>query len=423
VKKTVKQLNDAKQEALSAMQNLIENAEAEDRNLTVDEQAAWNEAEKTANDMSQRAERLERSMQLSKTPVAPVTFETQSVAKTDKDLKRFSFTAAASAAYNGQMDGIVREMHEEARNENKSRLFRGVGVPSICLEHRAAETLPAASGNVKPTDVGSFIDQLQANMVLVQAGCNFYSGISADRKFPIITDIDSGYLAETNDGQDAAGKIDAVTLSPKKLISVVSMSAEMMTQNASAEAALQRNMARSISATWEAAMLDGVADITNAPASIFKGADAVSPAAAGDLGTTELIDMEAQILKLNYNPAAGRFAYLFNPATLAQLKAELGTDYTNGAFADFAARTINGYPYYVSSNVGNSASSAPAQAALFGDFSDVHLATFGGLDIISDRYTDAHKGLSRLVVVSLNDGVAAHTTATKTSLVKAEKAA
>ena len=49
---------------------------------------------------------------------------------------------------------------------------------------------------------------------------------------------DVGYLAEGGgSGQDAAGSIDAITLSPKKLISVVSMSAEMMTQNASAEAA------------------------------------------------------------------------------------------------------------------------------------------------------------------------------------------
>lgn len=416
MKKTIKQLKDEKGLALSNMTQLIELSEQEDRNLTTDEQSAFDESEKIASDMDARIKRLERSMELTKTPVTPVTFSTQNVAKSDKDLKRFSFTAAATAAYNGQMDGIVREMHQEARSENKSRLFRGVGIPSIALESRA--DLPAASAEVKPTDVGSFIDQLQANSVLVQAGANFYSGISADRKFPIIADIDSGYLAENGgSGQDADGAITNITLSPNKLISVVSMSAEMMTQNASAEAALQRNMARSISATWEAALL-GNANVTNAPASIYNTADAVSPAVSGDVGTTELIDMESMILSRNYNPAAGRFAYLFNPAVLAKLKAEAGLDYTNGAFIDWANKTINGYKYYVSSNVGNGLT----QASLFGDMSDVHLATFGGLDIISDRFTDAHKGLSRLVVVSLNDGKAAHTTADATSLVSAEVA-
>jgi len=416
VKKTIKQLKDEKGLALSNMTQLIEVAEQEDRNLTTDEQSAFDESEKVASDMDARIKRLERSMELTKTPVTPVTFSTQNVAKSDKDLKRFSFTAAATAAYNGQMDGIVREMHQEARNENKSRLFRGVGIPSIALESRA--DLPAASAEVKPTDVGSFIQQLQANSVLVQAGANFYSGISADRKFPIIADIDSGYLAEDGgSGQAADGAITNITLSPKKLISVVSMSAEMMTQNASAEAALQRNMARSISATWEAALL-GNADVSNAPASIYHTADAVSPAVSTKVDTADLINMESMILTRNYNPAAGRFAYLFNPAVLAQLKAEAGLDYTNGAFIDWANKTINGYKYYVSSNVGNGLT----EASLFGDMSDVHLATFGGLDIISDRYTDAHKGLSRLVVVSLNDGKAAHVATGTTSLVSAEVA-
>lgn len=412
MKKTIKQLKDEKAEALSNMTQLIEVAEQEDRNLTTDEQSAFDESEKVASDMDARIKRLERSMELTKTPVTPVTFSTQNVAKSDKDLKRFSFTAAATAAYNGQMDGIVRELHQEARNENKSRLFRGVGIPSIALESRA--DLPAASGNVKPTEVASFVDQLQANSVLVQAGANFYSGISADRKFPIIADIDSGYLAENGgSGQDADGAISNVTLSPKKLISVVQMSAEMMTQNASAEAALQRNMARSITATWEKALL-GKTDLSDdAPDSIY--ATATDITAASNVDVADIINMEENILAKNYNPAAGSFAYLVNPAVLAKLKAELGTDYTNGAFADFASRVLNGYNYYVSSNVGN----GDTQACLFGDFSDVHLATFGGLDIISDRYTDAHKGLSRLVVVSLNDGLAAHATGSDISLTKA----
>tara|TARA_R100000278_G_scaffold123208_1_gene111962 strand:+ start:2311 stop:3555 length:1245 start_codon:yes stop_codon:yes gene_type:complete len=412
LKKTIKQLKDEKAEALSNMTQLIEVAEQEDRNLTTDEQSAFDESEKVASDMDARIKRLERSMELTKTPVTPVTFSTQNVAKSDKDLKRFSFTAAATAAYNGQMDGIVRELHQEARNENKSRLFRGVGIPSIALESRA--DLPAASGNVKPTEVASFVDQLQANSVLVQAGANFYSGISADRKFPIIADIDSGYLAENGgSGQDADGAISNVTLSPKKLISVVQMSAEMMTQNASAEAALQRNMARSITATWEKALL-GKTDLSDdAPDSIY--ATATDITAASNVDVADIINMEENILAKNYNPAAGSFAYLVNPAVLAKLKAELGTDYTNGAFADFASRVLNGYNYYVSSNVGN----GDTQACLFGDFSDVHLATFGGLDIISDRYTDAHKGLSRLVVVSLNDGLAAHATGSDISLTKA----
>jgi len=419
MKKTIKQLKDEKATALLSMQRLIETAETEDRNLSVDEQSAFDEAEKIATDMTARVGRLERSLDLTKTPVAPVTFTTQDVKATDKDLQRFSLTAAATAAYNGQMEGIVREMHQEARAENPGRLFRGVGIPSIVLETRAT-ALPGASAEVAPTDVGSFVDQLQANSVLAAAGANFYSGLTADRKFPIVSAIDSGFIAEGGgaSGKAAAGSVDNITLDPKKLISVVSMSAEMMTQNKSAEAALQRNMTRSIMATLEKALLQDAATTTNGPASLYAAADTVAGTTTIDAAILYLA--EKMILDRNYNPTTGRFGYLFNAGSLAALKGEAGIDYVS-AFADFAAKQVNGYKYGVSSNVGVKAT--PNQnTMLFGDFSDVHMATFGGLDIISDRYTDAHKGLSRLVVVSLVDAKAAHATAGSTSLVKYKKA-
>ena len=102
------------------------------------------------------------------------------------------------------------------------------------------------------------------------------------------------------------------------------------------------------------------------------------------------------------------------------MKEESGVDYVQ-AYADFASKTINGYPYFVTQNLGIK-DPAFSETSLFGDFSDVHLATFGGLDIISDRYTDAAKGLSRLVIVSLVDGKAARIGATTTSLVRGEVA-
>ena len=37
----------------------------------------------------------------------------------------------------------------------------------------------------------------------------------------------------------------------------------------------------------------------------------------------------------------------------------------------------------------------------------IKLAFFGGLDLVSDKYTLAQKGISRLIVLSLNDGICA----------------
>jgi len=398
MKQTIKQLKDKKNEALQTMSKLIENAESEDRNLNVDEQAAWNEAEKNATDYGARVDRLERSMDLTKTPIAPVTHTIQDVRKSDKDLKKFRFTDAAIAAYNGTMSGLVREMHQEAQNENKGRLFRGVGIPSIALEQRTS--LPAASGEVKPTDVGSFIDQLQANLTLGKIA-NFYSGLSADRKFPIVDSISSSFVAEGGgSGVSAAGALSNITLSPKKMISVVSMSAEMLTQNASAEANLQRNMTATIAATWEEALLNA-ADIDSAPTSFWKAGYKVN-SASDTLTIDDIFDLEQALLDGNYNPASARFAYLFNPKAINVIKKSLD----NSAGANLQVfdntKSINQIPYYVTSLLGKDEASHTECAALVSG-ANMHLATFGGLDVISDRYTDAAKGLSRLVIVNLVD--------------------
>ena len=396
--KTLKQLREERQVSLDEMTALINVAEAEDRNLTDDEQKSFDATEKNVNDLASRIDRLERSLELAKNN--PVSFKTQDVAKTDKDLKRFSFGAVAKAAYTGQLDGIIKEMDTEARMEAPGQMFRGVAVPSIALQTRAA------LGEQAGVEVAPFVDQLQANSVLVQAGANFYSGLTADRKFPIISSISSTFIGENLDGAtDVAesGAFSTVTLEPNKLISVVGMSAELMAQNPGVEAALQRNMAQAITAQWEKNLLAD-ADATGGPASIFALANEVADSATA-LAIADIFTMETNVLANNINPAAARLAYIFDAAGLGGAKTLAGKEYVAG-FMDNFQKQINTYPYHVSSNVGNAASGI-AQQVLFGDFSDIHLGQFSGLSVLFDPYTNASKGLGRLVVTTLVDGKAA----------------
>lgn len=396
--KTLKQLREERQVSLDEMTALINVAEAEDRNLTDDEQKSFDATEKNVNDLASRIDRLERSLELAKNN--PVSFKTQDVAKTDKDLKRFSFGAVAKAAYTGQLDGIIKEMDTEARMEAPGQMFRGVAVPSIALQTRAA------LGEQAGVEVASFVDQLQANSVLASAGANFYSGLTADRKFPIVSSISSSFIGENLDGaSDVAesGSFSTISLTPNKLISVVGMSAELMAQNPGVEAALQRNMAQAITAQWEKNLLAD-ADQTGGPASIFALANAIVDS-TNPLTIDQMIACETKVLENNISPASARMAYLFNGTALGHVKGLAGTEYVAG-FMDNFQKTFNTYNYYVSSNVG-AVASGTADQVLFGDFSDVHLGQFGGLSVLFDPYTNASKGLGRLVVTTLVDGKAA----------------
>ena len=128
------------------------------------------------------------------------------------------------------------------------------------------------------------------------------------------------------------------------------------------------------------------------------------------LTIAQMITCETNVLENNINPASARLAYLFNGSALGVIKGLAGAEYVTG-FMDNFQKTFNTYKYYISSNVGN-VSSGAADQVLFGDFSDVHLGQFGGLSVLFDPYTNAAKGLGRLVVTTLVDGKAARPTQT-----------
>ena len=64
---------------------------------------------------------------------------------------------------------------------------------------------------------------------------------------------------------------------------------------------------------------------------------------------------------------------------------------------------LNGYQFAVTKNLASDGTAAKDHA-LMGDFSKVHIAQFGGLDILVDPYTNGGVGETRMIVTSLVDG-------------------
>ena len=271
-------------------------------------------------------------------------------------------------------------------------MYKGIAVPSAVLEARAVTT--SASNSVESM---SFTDQLEANLVLASAGANFYSGVN-NMKFPVISGISTTFVAETGGSVSAAGSTSSLTLSPQKCISIVEVSAEAMTQNAGIEAALRRNMAASVAAQLEKNLLSSADNSDGGPQSIL--ADAADGGAT--LDAAAILAMESTVLGNNVPLLGGRFAYLCNADALAIIKTLVQASGVEAIY-DNRDKTINSYFSFVSSNVGFKASSN-FDNVLFGDFSRVHIAQFGGLDLLFDPYTSAASGVGRMIATSLVDG-------------------
>ena len=386
--KNSKSYKEERAEVIEKMEGLV--ASAEGRDLSNDEQSNFdslNDKVEELNKMAVRAESFEK-LQATKA-VKEVTENTPS------EVRDYSFQDAMNQAATGRLEGLVKEMDQEARNEARytGQSFKGIAIPSSILTRAAVAT---AAGNA--TEVMAWTDQLEANLVLASAGANFYSGVD-NMKFPVFSAINSGFVAETGGSAPAAnGTASSVTLEPKKLISIVNVSAEAIAQNASIEAALRRNMAASVAATLESALLTAGSDVANAPLSIF------TDAATGPTTVTaaDWIEMETDLIANGVQINGARMAYLLDPSAYATVKT-LAQVTDVSPIWDNARKELNGYFSFVSPNVGNGGV-AGKDHALFGDFSKCHIAQFGGLDVIYDIYTNAGTGEPRYILTSLVDG-------------------
>ena len=381
------ELKELRSETLVELEVIQKTAEAEDnRDLTEEENTTVDALLAKSDDYASkivRAEKIEKSLRES-AKISGVAVEP----KADKDLERFTFQGAMRAAYSGNLSGIYKEMDQEARNESRytGQSFKGVGIPSSVLTRAWSTT----STNSETTM--SFTDQLESNLVLTSAGANFYGGIN-DLKFPVFSGVTSSWIAETGGSAvSSAGDLSAVTLTPKKLISVVSMSQESIIQNPSLEAALQGNIAANIAATLEQALLLAASDETSGPESIFR--DAAAGSVAAFTGATASI-LENTYIGNDGTYEGARMAYLMDSDAYAAIKVSEMVSNVSAAY-DMRDKTIGGIYAFVSSNVATDGG-AGKEHVLFGDFSKVHIAQFGGLDFLFDPYTNADTGEPRMV--------------------------
>lgn len=391
-------LKEERSDIISQLENIKDVATTEERDLTSDENNQVDGLLTEIDNLDAKIERAEK-LETIKRNAAVVSGVTST--KVEKEVRDYSFQDALAQAANGRIEGLVKEMDQEARNESRytGQSYKGIAIPSSVLTRAAVAT---SAGNA--TEVMAWTDQLEANLVLASAGANFYSGVN-NMKFPVFSSINSGFVAETGGtAPDANGTATSLTLSPKKCISIVNVSAEAVMQNTSIEAALRRNMAQSVASTMESAFLAND-DVDDAPTSLFL--DATS-SATSVISVANVEKMETDTLAANVSLEGARMAYIINPAAYADVKS-LAQIASVKALYDTTDKRLNGYFSFITSNL-NSGGDAAKTAALFGDFSKVHIAQFGGLDVVYDIYTNAGIGQPRYVLTSLVDAGAVQAT-------------
>ena len=246
------------------------------------------------------------------------------------------------------------------------------------------------------TQVMPLLPSLKAKTVLGLAGANFYTNLVGDIQIPIYAGTSSAWASETGTTANGVGAFSDVTLTPHRLTTFIDISKQFLAQDAiSAEATLMNDLIASIIVKVENTAFDAIVGTASRPAGLFYGAD-LTGSLSGTTTFAKVIGIKAAVDTAN--ALTGNLAYVTNPAEGAVLETT-STDPNGGAVMIMNNGKVNGYPVYVTSNLGTSVfTGVTYNLVAFGNWADYLVGQWGGMDITVDPYTQAIYGKVRIVV-------------------------
>tara|TARA_R110001632_G_scaffold162530_2_gene280918 strand:+ start:2194 stop:3456 length:1263 start_codon:yes stop_codon:yes gene_type:complete len=378
---------------------MLESCKTEVRDFTETEQVSYDEKMNLIDKLKKDIDTVERQESLnaeiaSKTPKVEVMKENNK----SSEVRGYSLFKAISGLMNNNLDGLEKELHDEAVEEARAagRTINGLGIPSRLLESRDSVNQTGTPGSaIAPTVVMGYQDALREASVFNQVGANMLTGLSADTRLPITGKQSVAWEGEIDAAADGGVNFGKLDLSPLRLSSYVDISKQLLMQNGmGAQQAIVADLGRAAGAKIDAAMF-AAADVTSAPGAIAgtTGVLTITEAASYAADASIYDDfMSAESALAVGEGLQGNLAYVANPVLMKDLKRSAQVA---AVTAGVQGNLVNGYPTFYSNGVTKAAGSADF---LFGDFSKLYIGMFGGLDITVDPYSKAINGEVRLIV-------------------------
>lgn len=244
-----------------------------------------------------------------------------------------------------------------------------------------AATVATDGKEIVATDKLNILSPLMGKSILAEAGATFLTGLVGNISIPNYTGSTCGWKGELEAADNGKGTFGSVELSPKRLTAYIDISKQFLTQDSvGAEEMLRADIVNSLVAKLEQTIFGDAAGDTTKPAGIFNSAEVVAPSYQGVCAAEAAVTDYSGEKRFVMSPTAKS---AFKQATISGTKSDLRLLLEDGE--------VDGYPVSDSSNV-------VAGGYAFGDFSELVVAQWGGIDIVVDPYTLATKNAIRLVI-------------------------
>jgi HK97 family phage major capsid protein len=325
------------------------------------------------------------------------TVEVPNVITEKKDLSGFSIMRGLRLMYEGKdLDGAEKEVHQIAVEEARANgiAIQGFAVPAFVPKEKRGQTVTGQTsatgdqgGLAVATEINSLIEALWEKNFLSEVGATRLAGLVGNQKFLVestkVTAQEKTEIAELTDDEVLFDDIDmspnrrgvSVPVSKQSIIQM-SIDVQNLVMN-SIRKALNKKLNQDAYTALAAAIVSGNGNLLALGAS---GAVAEWP---------DFVQLETIVA--NNNAEKVGMKYLTNTKVRGKAKTTQKFSTTNGDPIWEKGNEVNGYPAVVSniipSNLTKGASAGICSAILFGNFEDLYVGMWGGMDFVIDPYT------------------------------------
>lgn len=280
---------------------------------------------------------------------------------------------------------------------------QGLMIPADVLGNWKRDLNTSDDNEIVATNLlaGDFIDVLRNQSSVMQAGARMMPGLVGNVAIPKKTAASTAAWISTEGGaaSESEPTFGTVSLTPKTVGAFSDMTRQLILQSTpSIEALVRDDLTQALALAIDAGALKGTG-LSGAPTGIYSTSGINADTFAGALPTwAEIVGLETLVAE--DNALMGNLSYIAPAGLYGSLKTTAKA--TNQAiFAVDNDGTMNGYRTIVSNQ-------ATAGYLLFGNFSDLLIGMWGGLDLTVDPYTSSTSGTIRVVALQSVDVAVRH---------------
>ena len=326
----------------------------------------------------------------------------------EEEKREYSLLRAINAAASGdwRTAGFEREVSDEIASRT-GKEARGFYIPADISWGQRDQTVGTNSqgGFLKPTEhLGDqFIEALQSKLTITGLGARVMQGLKGDVAIPKMSAsvTNSAFVAEGSAPSEGAATFAQVTMSPKTLAAYVDVSRKLMMQSdPSVEQLLRNDIIATFARKIDEVAIEGGA--SNEPSGILNDSDAATVAIGtngGAITYAKVVDLVKEV-EIDNAIIGDNPAFLTNPKVISKLRtiAKQGSGVEgnfildpNNTMLGYNVESTNLVPSDLSKGTGSNLS-----ALIYGDFSQLMLGFYSGVDVVVDQASLSTSGGTRL---------------------------